>query len=378
MLMGATLISKSLITLDKEPPKVLSLLVYSLLAFFLVVTTGHTVTISDRAGGTIYWGGKYVNIKPSMYTDVIGRRSTVDQMDVTLYNDVLTVTVTGPYFYNYAHNIKRTQDAPPGDLYISSRGWKVSGAPPHTKDIFEASEGWDYVVSLQNKKVYKLHFSNIIMTSALPYTTRYRAQQAWRGGYGDYVDEAEVILNDSSLTFVFSVRNMHLESEIGVHWTMKCGNDIIEGVAAVPAIAMTPVAADPAYAELSPAQPADAIAADAIAPDSFPAPVTGAPSPEAFPAGASSGNLAFLAPASGAALLPFAVHSSNSDDDSGGSSGNGGGGVVVPGGVVNPVVNPVVYSEPTVTVPEPSAAILLVAGLSCLISRKRIFRWSTK
>jgi len=45
------------------------------------------------------------------------------------------------------------------------------------------------------------------------------------------MDEAEVILNDSSLTFIFSVRNMQLRNEIGVHWTMKCGNDIIEGAA---------------------------------------------------------------------------------------------------------------------------------------------------
>jgi len=66
-----------------------------------------------------------------------------------------------------------------------------------------------------------------------------------------------------------------LESEIGVHWTMKCGNDIVEGSAPVPAIAMAPVAADPAYAELSPAEPGDAVGSDAIPPDSFPAAMTG-------------------------------------------------------------------------------------------------------
>jgi hypothetical protein len=38
------------------------------------------------------------------------------------------------------------------------------------------------------------------------------------------------------------VRTMKLESEIGVHWTMKCGNDIIEGSALIPAVAMVPPA----------------------------------------------------------------------------------------------------------------------------------------
>lgn len=62
--MRAILRYKTLRILKKQPPKVLSLLVYSLLAPFLFVVTGHAVTISDRAGGAIYWGGKYVNIKP--------------------------------------------------------------------------------------------------------------------------------------------------------------------------------------------------------------------------------------------------------------------------------------------------------------------------
>jgi len=382
------MIFKPLRSLNKTTPKVLSLLGYFIPVFLLFLATGHAVTISDRAGGGIYWGGKYVNIKPSMHTDVIGRRSAVDQMDISMQNDVLTVKITGPYFYNYVHNVKRTQDAPPGDLYVSSKGWQVSGSPPYTKDIFEASEGWDYVVSFQNKKVYKLRFSDIIMTSRLPYTSKYRAQQAWRGGYGEYLDEAEVILNDSGLTFIFSVRNMQLESEIGVHWTMKCGNDIVEGSAPVPAIAMAPVAADPAYAELSPAEPGDAVGSDAIPPDSFPAAMTGSPSPEAFGAGTPSGNAAFVAPALlGAALLPFSVNSGDSDDSYGVGAGGGGGGVAPlaapavepPGGVpaVEPpggVINPFSYPEPTVSVPEPSTALLLAAGLFCLLSRNRIIR----
>ncbi len=220
-------------------------------------------TISDRSGGTIYWGGKYVNIKPSRYSDVIGRRTAVDQMEVTMNNDVMSVKITGPYFFNYVHNLKRTREAPPGDLYISSQGWKVSGIPPYNRDIFEASEGWDYVVSFQNKKVYRLKFSDIAMTSPLPYIAKYRAKQAWRGGYGEVIDDAEVSLADTGLSFIFSVRNMDLRDEIGLHWTMRCGNDVVEGSALVPPVGV--VKADPAP-EIVDADPIDAAALDYIIP----------------------------------------------------------------------------------------------------------------
>ena len=66
------------------------------LAVFLVIASGRAATISDRSGGTVYWGGKYVNVKPSNYTDSIGRRTRVDQMEVNMNNDIVTVKITGP------------------------------------------------------------------------------------------------------------------------------------------------------------------------------------------------------------------------------------------------------------------------------------------
>jgi hypothetical protein len=329
---------------------------------------GFGATITDRSGGAIYWGGKYVNIKPSHYGDVIGRRSAVDQMEVLMDNDVMTVKITGPYFFNYVHDVKRTQDAPPGDLYISSSGWKVSGKAPYTSDTFQASEGWDYVVSLENKKAYKLDFPAIRMTGALPYTSKYRAHQAWRGGYGEAIDEADVTLTDSGLTFVFSVRNMRLESEIGLHWTMKCGNDILEGSALIPPIAVA--MADPASADPVGLPTGDALAADPAAPDLPPIPVgapaiAGAAMP-AFPAAVGSSGSGFIVPA----VLPILpIVTFGSDDDSGSSGGSGGGssggGQIVPYNVPDDLVTPV---------PEPSLFFLLCAGLSGILLRKHLVR----
>jgi hypothetical protein len=343
----------------------------------LTVLNAGAVTISDRAGGTMYWGGKYVNIKPSGYSDVIGRRSAVDQMEVIMNNDVVTVKITGPYFFNYVHNLKRTQQAPPGDLYISSQGWKVSGTPPYNKDIFEASEGWDYVVSFENKKVYKLNFSAIVMTSALPYVSRYRAQQAWRGGYGEAIDDAEVILTDKSLTFTFSVRNMALRSDIGVHWTMKCGNDIIEGSAALPPIAIaSPLV--PAFTEVVNADPADPFGAGDVIPVSMP--MLGAASPDVLTASTIPGGVGAWGLVPGLAGAWFPIYHSDSDNSS--APQGPGGPPLVPGNPLHPEpymppdnpVHPEPYKPPDTPVPDPSTALLLLTGLVAISARKHLIK----
>ncbi len=328
---------------------------------FAIGSTG-AITISDRAGGAIYWGGKYVNIKPSGYTDVIGRRSAVDQMEVTMYNDVITVKITGPYFFNYVHNLKHTQEAPPGDLYISSQGWKVSGTPPYNKDIFEASEGWDYVVSFENKKVYKLKFSEIAMTSALPYVSKYRAQQAWRGGYGEAIDDAEVILTDKDLSFIFSVRNMALRTEIGTHWTMKCGNDIIEGSALIPPIAMAAPSADPAFIEVANGDPAEPFGAEEVIPASAPILAAASATQDVLTPGTAGGVGGWgFSPAYAAAAFPVFYSGSNDDHPI----------------LVNNPVGPTPFSppiEPNNSVPEPSTAFLLLAGLFAISVRKHLIK----
>jgi hypothetical protein len=322
--------------------------------------SAQAVTINDRSGGAIYWGGKYINIKPSHYTDSIGRRTKVNQMEVIMSNDIVTVKITGPYFFNYAHNVKGTREASPGDLYISSQGWKVSGKPPHNKDVFEASEGWDYVVSFENKKLYKLNFSAITMTSALPSGSRYRAQQAWRGGYGEAVDDAQVILTDRSLTFIFSVRNVSLRSEIGVHWTMKCGNDIIEGSASIPPIAMN---SPPAAIEVVDADPADSPDTADLIPASMPIPAAASFFSETLGGSnaVGSANAPGYFPAMPAAMS-FAIFR-DSDNP------------VFPPVPVPPLITPQEPEFPPLTsVPEPSVALLLLTGLIAVYCRKKLLK----
>jgi hypothetical protein len=202
-----------------------------------------------------YWGGN-----SKIQKDSLGQASDVTEMEVVADDHNITVTIKGPFFYNYVHRIKGADKTPPGDLYISSTGWKVKGKTPYANDTFTKDEGWDYVVSLFDKAVYKLDWSKIQWSRPKPGSVIYRRDQAWRGGYGGFVSWADIKLTDKELVISFPIDPLLQEIvpssddvgdsdaannnedddssnllNLGLHWTMMCGNDVIEGAFALPA-----------------------------------------------------------------------------------------------------------------------------------------------
>lgn len=232
--------------------KTLFLLVVFLL-FFSNAALAQNVTRDQ------YWGGG-----SKIQKDSLGQTSDITGMEVTADDEKITVTISGPFFYNYAHHIKGAHKTPPGDLYISSAGWRVKGKAPYTQDTFTKDEGWDYVVSLFDKSVYKLDWSKIQWSRPKPGSVIYRRDQAWRGGYGDFVSWADIQLTEKALVISFPRDALFPEAipsstdvaegdeeddgggtgedtesagsvEIGLHWTMMCANDVIEGAFSLPA-----------------------------------------------------------------------------------------------------------------------------------------------
>jgi hypothetical protein len=185
----------------------------------------------SRNGSNTYWGGRVVNSSPTSYGDVIGYPEfSLDGMTITLSSNTMTVVITGDYFKR--QGLAASYD--PGDLYINKDGWSVSGTAPHYyDDIFSSSEGWDYVIHLDPNtltgNIYDIDFNTISMTGA-PSGYTYRKDQAWSGGYGNLVQgNVTGSINSSSITYIFDTTYLGLGSEFGLHWTMKCGNDVIEG-----------------------------------------------------------------------------------------------------------------------------------------------------
>jgi hypothetical protein len=223
------------------------------LVFLLTTAFAQTTAMKDD-----YWGGN----SGKHLKDSLGLASNVTGMEVVADDEKITVTIKGPFFHNYVHHIKGAHKTPPGDLYISSAGWKVKGKAPYANDTFTKDEGWDYVVSLFDKAVYKLDWSKIEWTRPKPGSVIYRRDQAWRGGYGGFVSWADINLTDKSLVISFPLNPFLMEVfpasdqgagtsiaaedtgedgesdnflTLGLHWTMMCGNDVIEGEFALPA-----------------------------------------------------------------------------------------------------------------------------------------------
>ncbi len=166
----------------------------------------------------------------------------------------MSVQIYGPWFSNGSEALNYS-----GDLYISSTGWTVLGsgggspgsAPNYASDVFSQAEGWDYVVAIPGyvhdqvfasslKGVYHLDFDS--NTATFPNFMSFptydsnggRWYQAYKGGYGDFVESAQVTFdtssgNNSSITFTFDTALLHLGNNPGFHWTMYCGNDVVEG-----------------------------------------------------------------------------------------------------------------------------------------------------
>jgi hypothetical protein len=205
-------------------------------------------TIDDSTNGAnTYWGGVSWNGNPSGQ-DVIGNAFDVDGMNVRITGSTMTVEVIGPYF---PYGGGPGND---GDLYFSSKGWKHTADSPHfASDTFTSAEGWDYVIGVKQKEViidgirsfvpvtgvYKLDFTeNLPDMNDLQYTTvtlgilsAGRALQAWKGGYGDFVETATVTPDylNSMLTYTFDISFLADPNNMGFHWTMYCGNDVVEG-----------------------------------------------------------------------------------------------------------------------------------------------------
>jgi hypothetical protein len=223
-------------------------LFYSILGCFLFLfpsLAGASTIITDN-----YWGGTVVHSTATQYGDVIGAPYfNVAQMEVSKSGNVWTVVLTGDYFANnqdptvdhgYPYNLG------PGDLYINSTGWVATSGKTgnYETDTFNSGEGWDYVVTQNAQGVwglYRLDYSDIIYTTvALQYNPAgyiFRNNQAWKqinDGDENYIGAATYTLGTNSLTFTFNTGNAFFSNEVGFHWTMQCGNDVIEGLAEIP------------------------------------------------------------------------------------------------------------------------------------------------
>jgi hypothetical protein len=224
-------------------------------ALFASPALAGSIVIDDRTdSATAYWGGSVWNASSTAYGDVIGNPYySVDKLEASIVNGKIQVTLTGQYFDSYQRSIDQANLFGPGDIYLQIGGYtKPAGGDQHnTTDQFTKSEGWDYVISFQNKSIYEFDFDatgeSALNMTQLPSGFNssqwiYRQNQAWRGGYGAFLsNDVDISFTDntahpelSTMTFTYSTLDGRLSPEMGYHWDMMCGNDVVEGGNTVP------------------------------------------------------------------------------------------------------------------------------------------------
>ena len=210
-----------------------------------------TYTITDD-----YWGGG-VTYAPTgeqypypVYrgTDVVGGDDyDVDTLTVTRDSNSFSAVLTGQYFSSNATEFV-------GDLFLSS-AWtptQYDSNDTHYATNVAGSTTWEYVLRIMDDPVtpgtsatgtialYKVDSNGIVLSNdtLVNNDDSYRADQEVQYSTTDpALKTGTWTLDATTGTFTFSLslagldddELAFLEGSLGLHWTMSCGNDVIEG-----------------------------------------------------------------------------------------------------------------------------------------------------
>jgi hypothetical protein len=223
-------------------------IIFSLTLLGGLLGTAEAYTIFDN-----YWGG---NPTSSTYAnrDVIGdtNRFDVSSMEVTFSGSFMNIAITGNYFNSFlgggVYNMR------PGDLFISAAGWDMGGmTAPYSADTRASGQQWNYVFDLGDNSglnstgtgyLYALSQGTITESNIAgiqpPGTYTYRGLQEWaftpdQTASNNPLATGSWVISGNQLIFSIDASSLSFSGEsIGFHWTMQCGNDVIEGAAPVP------------------------------------------------------------------------------------------------------------------------------------------------
>ncbi len=177
--------------------------------------------------------------------DVVGDEKFfgITKMEVSVKEKILTVDI----FTNYVNYIGKYETAL-GDLFISTNGWEPFGNPKYYDDDYSNGEQWEYALVMNKRpssstkenvsgtaSLYRITDPKKIVLSSAPAGYTYRKGQEVQfnaSGLASissgnwWIDRTGT---DDFLRFQIGLAGLGPIDDLGFHWGMTCGNDVIEG-----------------------------------------------------------------------------------------------------------------------------------------------------
>lgn len=211
----------------------------------------------------IYWGGHaYLGVSYSGGADLVGppEHYEISQVDVNISRYSLQIDIHS-VFMNY---LSETPDTPVefGDVFLSNDGWHPDTAGVnHEFDTPLNGEDWEYVLVFDDHRpttttgsfnLYEVDESNIIYpedlldpsigfrwgqevqydaTGQRRLNTRSWQQGSWEWFNWDTPDAGDDYLR---LTMYYYWEWIGMTEDMGIHVTMTCANDVVEGGDEIP------------------------------------------------------------------------------------------------------------------------------------------------
>jgi hypothetical protein len=236
--------------------------------------SGATFSINDNENDSdVYWGGQGVgNTNYSTSKDILGKTADyeVSRMDVSTTASTLDFKIYSQFFDNInevgqsikydgqGNVVEEYSDfVQMGDLFLSNDGWTPDTTGTHNQwDNSQNGTGWEYALVLDSydgsttSGVLSLFdiinpLTNIVLVDDLHEnylnSRRWGQEVRYDGSGQDALQTGTWSIVDNVLRMTMSwdgtgydFNDMGLVDDIGVHWTMSCGNDVIEGGDPVP------------------------------------------------------------------------------------------------------------------------------------------------
>ena len=231
-----------------------SSLMASLLGTLLFASSASAVTTTINDG---YHGGT-ANNPFWLNQDIVGLAEhwDISKMDVSINEDGQFVI---SIFSQYFDNVGRL-GVELGDLFMSIDGWNPFGTGPYDNDDASNGEDWEIVAVLDDHgeaapdsgtsylgqsgvlDLYRVNTANIELSNLPGHDYRVGQevqynpdnQQAFTQGRWRIVDIANDPYDVLQLAFNLGPDFVERFTSFGFHWSMTCGNDVIEGAADVP------------------------------------------------------------------------------------------------------------------------------------------------